>query len=457
MSPNLKLLIIRSRPLSFALMLAASSMAIVPAAPLHAQPTRGGTGTASGRSATDGSPRFILDLVETRKRYIETVQGGAEANPQPGKVRRNLSPRAGGRKPGGIPSKTQSDDEEIEESDEPAASRAVTRALWSPAPKKQSPSATPASDDEETARSMSDGEDSAAVPGPTASPTPRSTAAEDSISSASPSPTPVASATPTPSPTPTRLKPSEALAPLFKPGEVGDSVGLPPLPQRPGSASKSGTSKPADSSKSKKQVDSPARIVAATTPLDPDAEAPFQEGMDLFAAGDYASAANRFQTALEKAPDHPVILVNLGTALYRLNRVEEALDALGTAVSLDIDSGTAWLTLGIVRFETGDIAGAHAALAQASYLEPENSKASNYLGVVMTRWGVFDAAEKFFAAAIEAEPGYAEAHFNLAVTCLRREPPAPELAKRHYFRARELGAAADAAVAASLGIEEKEE
>jgi Flp pilus assembly protein TadD len=45
--------------------------------------------------------------------------------------------------------------------------------------------------------------------------------------------------------------------------------------------------------------------------------------------------------------------------------------------------------------------------------------------------------------AIELDPEYAEAHFNLAVFCLQRQPPAVELARRHYQKALDLGAAPD--------------
>jgi hypothetical protein len=39
---------------------------------------------------------------------------------------------------------------------------------------------------------------------------------------------------------------------------------------------------------------------------------------------------------------------------------------------------------------------------------------------------------------------YGEAHYNLAVLYLERQPPAIELARRHYYRALNLGAEPDA-------------
>ena len=56
--------------------------------------------------------------------------------------------------------------------------------------------------------------------------------------------------------------------------------------------------------------------------------------------------------------------------------------------------------------------------------------------------------------ALELEPDYADAHFNLAVFYLQRRPPAVELARRHYLKARDLGAEPDAQVEASLAGKE---
>ena len=59
------------------------------------------------------------------------------------------------------------------------------------------------------------------------------------------------------------------------------------------------------------------------------------------------------------------------------------------------------------------------------------------------RKGWSDASEQELRRAVELDPGYADANFNLAVLYLRRTPPLYELARRHYQRALDLGAARD--------------
>ncbi|MFQ3577625.1 MAG: tetratricopeptide repeat protein, partial [Verrucomicrobiia bacterium] len=186
----------------------------------------------------------------------------------------------------------------------------------------------------------------------------------------------------------------------------------------------------------------------AVAPLPEPARKGFEEAMRAFAERDYESARRGFERVLEIAPDHPVVLVNLGTVCWRLGEIGRAIDYLAGAVSRDLNNAPAWLGLGIVRFETGDLPGAHAALAQAHYLDPRNPRVNNYLGVTMTRLNHYDAAESFILDAIDADPGYAEAHFNLAVVYLRREPVSPELARRHYQRSLDLGGEPDAGVEA---------
>jgi len=84
-----------------------------------------------------------------------------------------------------------------------------------------------------------------------------------------------------------------------------------------------------------------------------------------------------------------------------------------------------------------------ASLAMAAYLEPKDARVHQYLGVVVGSKGWYSAAEDEMRKAIELEPDYAEAHYNLAVFYLERNPPAVELARRHYYKSVDLGGAPD--------------
>ncbi|MEX1110283.1 MAG: tetratricopeptide repeat protein [Chthoniobacterales bacterium] len=170
------------------------------------------------------------------------------------------------------------------------------------------------------------------------------------------------------------------------------------------------------------------------------------DGLLAFQRGNYAGAREAYRRVLKVEPDNLPALVNLGVTEYRLGQYDEAERLLQASLRLKPDDATAWLNLGILYLDRDKIMQALAATAQAVVHAPSDPVARNYLGVAAGRNGWFDAAESELRRAVELRPDYADAHFNLAVFCLERNPPAVELARRHYQRARDLGAAPDALI-----------
>ncbi len=168
------------------------------------------------------------------------------------------------------------------------------------------------------------------------------------------------------------------------------------------------------------------------------------EGNAAFTQGNFRQAVRAYQEVLQLAPNNLVGLVNLGVAEYRLGENASAEKNLKHALSLRLETGTAWLTLGIMYMDQNRLDEALAALAQARLYEAQNARVHNYLGVVMNRLGWSDAAESELRAAVELDTTYRDAHYNLAVVYMDRTPAAVELAKRHYYIALQCGAPRDA-------------
>ena len=166
--------------------------------------------------------------------------------------------------------------------------------------------------------------------------------------------------------------------------------------------------------------------------------------------GDLAGARQDFLKVLHNVPDNVPTMINLGLVEYRAKNLEEAEKRLQIAVRLAPESSLGWLILGIVQYDRSHFDRALASLAQAAVLDPKNAMAHHYLGVTIGQKGWYSGAEDEMRKALEIDPEYAEAHFNLAVFYLQRNPPAVELARRHYQRALELGAAPDPDVEKSL-------
>ncbi len=175
-----------------------------------------------------------------------------------------------------------------------------------------------------------------------------------------------------------------------------------------------------------------------------------QEALESFSKGELEKSRDAFAALAASRPDDPLVQLNLGSVQYRMKALPEAAEALERAVALDARNGAAWLTLGLVRLEQERDDDALAALSRAVQLDPRDARAHAYLGVAVGRRGWLLGAEDQLRKAVDLQPDYAEAHFNLALFYLQRTPPAIELARRHYERARALGAAPDPLVEKQL-------
>jgi tetratricopeptide (TPR) repeat protein len=189
--------------------------------------------------------------------------------------------------------------------------------------------------------------------------------------------------------------------------------------------------------------------------VDVDVQRAFKAGNIAIGKGDLNSAREDFLKVLQAVPDSVPAMVNLGLVEYRAKNLEKAEGLLQNAVNMAPKSALGWLLLGIVQYDRSRYDFALASLAQAAVLDPKNPMVHQYLGVTIGQKGWYSGAEDEMRKAIELDPEYAEAHFNLAVFYLQRNPPAVELARRHYERALELGAAPDPDVERSLGATPK--
>lgn len=167
------------------------------------------------------------------------------------------------------------------------------------------------------------------------------------------------------------------------------------------------------------------------------------EGNRAFETKDYATARRAYERVLSLDPLNQLGLVNLGLVEFYAGDPEKSETLLKQAVRQRLETAPAWLTLGMIYMDQNRFPEALAALSQATLHDPNNPRARNFLGVVIGRQGWIYGAEQELRRAVELDPSYADAHYNLAVFYLQEKPPATELAKRHYFKAVELGVEKD--------------
>jgi tetratricopeptide (TPR) repeat protein len=167
------------------------------------------------------------------------------------------------------------------------------------------------------------------------------------------------------------------------------------------------------------------------------------EGNAAFIQKDYDRARKAYRKVLDLVPDNPLALINLGMVEFAAGNSAEAEKFLKRAVQVKLNAPPAWLTLGMMYMDQNRLDDALAALSQAVLYDSRNARAHNYLGVVIGRKGWIDGAQDELRKAVEIDDNYSDAHYNLAAFYLENKPPSYELARRHYYRAVELGADRD--------------
>jgi Tfp pilus assembly protein PilF len=129
--------------------------------------------------------------------------------------------------------------------------------------------------------------------------------------------------------------------------------------------------------------------------------------------------ATRFLTAaVALRPDSPAARLNLGVALARAGRLDEALVAYRHAITLKSDYSVAHYNVGLALGEQGHLDEAVSAFRRAIQLKPDYAQSHLYLfylGRYLTQTGRFDEAVAAYRKAIGIYPDDAESHCNLGL------------------------------------------
>ena len=168
-----------------------------------------------------------------------------------------------------------------------------------------------------------------------------------------------------------------------------------------------------------------------------------REAKSSFDQGKYKQAEKQYQEILTKSPNNLYSLSNLGVVYFRNGKLKAAELTLKKAITVAPGDEFAHTTLGIVYYQQSKFDDALSELTKSLAINPKSATAHNYLGITASQKGWQEAAEKEMLEAVADNPEYADAHFNLAVVYSTSQPPAKELARRHYEKALALGAERD--------------
>jgi len=179
----------------------------------------------------------------------------------------------------------------------------------------------------------------------------------------------------------------------------------------------------------------------------------FKLGLAAMDRGDMIAAKASFVAILGRHPEHQGALINMGWIAQKEKDWVQAESFLKRAQKLDPENAAVWMALGVVYMEQDRLDFAAGALFQVVALQPKNARGHRLLGLALGRKNWNSGAESELRRSLELEPDDAGAHYNLAVIYLQRNPPAVELARRHYYRAVDLGGAPDQSLEALVAKE----
>ena len=118
--------------------------------------------------------------------------------------------------------------------------------------------------------------------------------------------------------------------------------------------------------------------------------------------------------AAQIMPDDAVAQLNLGNALGRLGRLEEAQASFGRALRIRPEFAEAHNNLGDLQLELGQLDAAVASCRRALEVRPDYAEAHQNLGKALLKLARFDDAISSFRRALAINPDFAEWHHNLA-------------------------------------------
>jgi Flp pilus assembly protein TadD len=146
-------------------------------------------------------------------------------------------------------------------------------------------------------------------------------------------------------------------------------------------------------------------------------------GSALAREGRIEEAIDQFNQVLATFPRYPEALNNLGAALYTKGRYKAAAALISDAVRLKPDYAEAHLNLGLALHSQGELKQAIVHYTEALRLVPGEAEVHNHLGVALLSLHQAQEAIAHFREALSLRPDYQEARKNLENVLSRDRPP----------------------------------
>ena len=146
--------------------------------------------------------------------------------------------------------------------------------------------------------------------------------------------------------------------------------------------------------------------------------------------GQYQAALDAYDTAVKLNPDYPKrdakFNLERSSVLFKVGRLQEALETAEQAVTLDPKWGVARNQLGLTYARLGDFDKAEAVFRYAVLAQPESADLRGSLSLILNERGRYEEALRAADAALQLDPAHPWALVNRAIALegLHRSPEA---------------------------------
>jgi tetratricopeptide (TPR) repeat protein len=151
-------------------------------------------------------------------------------------------------------------------------------------------------------------------------------------------------------------------------------------------------------------------------------------GMTFHRNQDYRNELAIWQDVVEKLPCHARALVNLGNALVRSQRPDEAIPYIERSLAIHENAVEAHVALGAAKAAAGRVHESIPHYQRALELNPKFAPACNNLGLALAHEGRWKEAAEWFERAADANPYDGDAYYHLGNAWLRLGQPEKGLA-----------------------------
>jgi tetratricopeptide (TPR) repeat protein len=159
-------------------------------------------------------------------------------------------------------------------------------------------------------------------------------------------------------------------------------------------------------------------------------------GAALSRQGKYDEAIRQYRMALKIKPDYADAHYNLGFALAKTDNLDEGIYHFREAIRIEPKRVKYLNNLGVALSVKGDYGEAIGYFQKALKINPSDADVHNNIGALLKNQGDLDAAMRHFTAAVTLDPLHAGALNNRGVMLM--ENGQLESARKHFARALEI-------------------